>query len=758
MAPSESTKKIIYELIVEAQSAIQGYQAAVKGNQDYQQALTQLDQKLKPLATALKQNKEEIKETGEESKNAAPKVNSFSSTLSDIAKQVGAMFALQRISELLTDAAEKFLQYRQAVFMMEVGIRGLERAGMDTTLKEWNDEITALHEKFGIFSKVDITEALAQTSLMTRNFGFTREQMSKLTQTAMVLSEITGKDLTESIRGLTFAIGSGYTEGVQRMGLNISKASLAQEALAEGYKENWNSLDPLIRAQITYNAIIRETNAIMDDAGKIQDTWAGKAMAAESNITDATVKLGSTMAPWLVKMKERWGDFLNALATGVQVILQVYTLVAAYWSAMAAQFLFVLKVMSDALQGHLITWEDFAAQYTKVFDDVYNQTILSVGEALGLVDNSLGDTNDKLEDTIDDQKAMEAEMADALETFEKDVEKIQSEAERDREDAHREHLRRLADLDLNYFRDVADINSDYDNRRLERISRNQEDEYSAEAAFQERMRSLREKYLYDLEDAVRVRDARKVLDLNRQYNMEREQRRRQFEDDQKEQQRRLEYDLAMLERERRMRLQDRALRLKQDRDDAALRLKRELEDIDRIERYKLEALLKAFAEEQKLNAENSQKVYDILAKYYGPGGAIEGLYKYYVGMVRALQAAVSTAVMSANAFSSIKSPTVQSSNLSPANSRALAGYAEGGTVVADKPTLAVFGEHGREKAEFTPLDRPGANVNKVFGNPGVGQEMSGKAVIAISLTEGLQGKIIDDALGAAASLILSAEG
>ena len=93
----------------------------------------------------------------------------------------------------------------------------------------------------------------------------------------------------------------------------------------------------------------------------------------------------------------------------------------------------------------------------------------------------------------------------------------------------------------------------------------------------------------------------------------------------------------------------------------------------------------------------------------------------------------------------------------PIKGGGIAGYAEGGSVIATHPTAAIFGEAGPEMATFIPLNRPGADVNKVTGAmPKSGS--GGKATISINLGAGLVGQIVDNAMGEVATVLLNAEG
>lgn len=82
-------------------------------------------------------------------------------------------------------------------------------------------------------------------------------------------------------------------------------------------------------------------------------------------------------------------------------------------------------------------------------------------------------------------------------------------------------------------------------------------------------------------------------------------------------------------------------------------------------------------------------------------------------------------------------------------------FAEGGAIIADKPTTAIFGEAGRELATFTPLDKTGKDVNKVFGDTAGlgGGGMSGRLLIEMLLSPDLEARITENTLSEAAGIV-----
>ena len=120
---------------------------------------------------------------------------------------VGAVQAFQAVSSALVNFSKEIInrgkEMSQTMFTFEVSIRALQRIGFETTIAGWSKEIDGLKKKFPFFSRKEFIEATTLAALMTREFGFTTKQIAVLTEQAVVLAQVTGNTLTESIRGVT---------------------------------------------------------------------------------------------------------------------------------------------------------------------------------------------------------------------------------------------------------------------------------------------------------------------------------------------------------------------------------------------------------------------------------------------------------------------------------------------------------------------------------------------------------------------------
>ena len=207
--------------------------------------------------------------------------------------------------------------------------------------------------------------------------------------------------------------------------------------------------------------------------------------------------------------------------------------------------------------------------------------------------------------------------------------------------------------------------------------------------------------------------------------------------------------LAQLQLEKQRELVELALWKQRELDDLALWHKRELEEIDRHAQQKIERLLAAYAEEYGIHAEMQKKISDLLMMYFGNNMAMVGSLMQYIAALPGLLAQAQSAAMSSMNWGSLVE-----SNKGGKMSEVNAGMAEGGTIIARKPTVAVFGERGTEAATFTPIGRTGTDVNKVFGDVGgFGSGVGGNIKLNVSLSPDLEARIVDNSMKQVAVVI-----
>lgn len=267
----------------------------------------------------------------------------------------------------------------------------------------------------------------------------------------------------------------------------------------------------------------------------------------------------------------------------------------------------------------------------------------------------------------------------------------------------------------------------------------------------------------DLEEALHARDARQVIRLQKQYEIDKEAllRKKGLDDKQREEDQRNELEDIELRRQQRLedakleyeeKLADQRLAKQRELDDLNVWYQREQQDLEKSIQRKLESLLAGWIAEEKLTEGHAAQVYGILLKYFGPGGLTDALYDYMASKL-AMSMTVPSIIPTANV-----SPTGGTiggrpmGNVAPPRRYGGEQFAEGGTLLATRPTTVTFGERGAEMASFTPLTRIGQNTNKFFGNMG-GGGVNGSVVVEVILSPDLEARVVDASMNGVAEVI-----
>lgn len=338
----------------------------------------------------------------------------------------------------------------------------------------------------------------------------------------------------------------------------------------------------------------------------------------------------------------------------------------------------------------------------------------------------------------------------------------------------------IRDAQLRYDLDVQQAWDEYYSNLASAAESHGNKLLKIEEDYQEKLKRLKEGFLLDLEDALHERDARQVLRLIRQYNLDRTQATRERDNNLRDEARAYEEQLHELDRQRRERLkklqQELDLRLRM----LAIQTERELEEEriaykrktleqvmqnkkDRVEReaknkddldalkLHLEDRLKLIAEDMAglgiITAAGMKAVTDIMNTYVGPGGVSDSIMNYFMSQIRAV-----IATMSGLSALSAAIPETRFTNPNQP------GFASGGMAYANKPTTALFGEGGPEVALFLPLSKLlSGSINNRSELPSIsksGGGDKGRLQVEVLLGAGLEGRIVDKTLNNVANVVL----
>ena len=805
------------------------------------QSWQQVGQRMTQLGIPIQQVNAALQQLDTQAKQATTGVGGLTSKISGLggaAKYVfgtvlglSAITALRSLIRFLTEVTERFIDFRRSIFVLEVSVRALQRAGFETTIESWTEVIDDFKRRFPIFSYQEIVSAVDVAILKLREYKFTQEEIIDVLETSALLARGFGKDFGEMSERITGAITRGWFEALQSMGIPLSRIEIMQEAYNQSLDKSFNLLDESTRAHLAYKLLMENTGMITEDLANITEESFDRVKIAEAELTDATMEFGQTWEDTFVAIKEAQAEAFRTLTDVGLWITRQESRFNRFIANMLIQLNLLIMAVDDAA-GVLGFDRISDSQYKQLEQNIANlqasvemETAKMEEDVNGLIESLR--TMDNLDPTVDitinfagaelsqedydnivkivqeaneeiteiEEEAAEKRI-DINDDYLSDIEDIHEKALDKRLDLWRDYQRKLSDISTkasqkeedeirDYGYRVADAERDATFRRQEAERKYRENELKDERKFQEKLRQLRENFLFDLEDAVAERDARQIMRLTRQYNLRRDQmvREEKISGDDKqsafeEELRQIEFQrqerLQQLAIEHERRIQEIALQASRERAQAAIDYeRRKAEEATRVEEEKKERADRRQEQLDKLDEDTQDRVNKIIAglmkeysatrdwlnpiselyeNTYGPNGRIDAALQWY--QQRLMQTWLlqqKLKLMQGNASGS------GWSGLPPDYDDA-GGQAKGGTIIARKPTVALFGEAGPEMATFTPLNNLAETTP--FGGQapeGARDSKMGKLRLEMLLSPDLEARIVDDTLNEVADVIYTIE-
>lgn len=695
---------------------------------------------------------------------------------------MSAMLVFQVINAITTtfkDAIQYAKDYEAALYQIQVAQDILARSGINVNQQDLLDIANQIEKTYGVFAHVDMVDAVAQASLLTREFGFSKDQIAQVVEIGAALAIQQGniKNITQDIEQVTRAITSGNAPAaLSKLGIDVT-ANQVKELGAQLYGANHAMTDQEKNA-VTLALAYQHMNKEVGDFSNYQKTLPGIQDQNASSWKNLMTTIGQGLSPVI--------ELVNILVSGIikigQEIVNSGTAFQAFDIVMGMIFSGQVKNLSD-LEG---AWNKAYAAASRIKDEFgsglsnsANTATQSINQVSAAVDQLDSKNLDSLINSVTNFAEQAAQLAENLQNQEQTSwENYQTSLARAQED---------------YQISVANTVAEYNTRRAEIEANYRNNEITAEAKFQEQMRQLREKYLFDLEDALRNRDARQVLRLMAQYemnktaatneyNIEKEQRQRQYQEELSQAKAQEEAKLAQMAEAEKIKEQRMEEDYQTEKARQEQRYAQQLADLKKNWDDKLKQEAQKLGEQYGLNQTQTDQLYELLKSYYGPDGYFDGLYSYsydsLVARSEALLGALNSMISSFNSavsslsgvtssygtnsstWAGVSSSTGSNSGGSSSSSSGGSGasntrYASGGMEIVNSPTRspmgATYGEAGPEAHLFLPLGRSVATPS--LGSIGNMGDRQGKASIEISLSPDLEARIQENTLDQAGNIV-----
>lgn len=705
---------------------------------------------------------------------------------------------IQAFQSLVKGALDGLRELEVATYNLIGAEQRLSEMGIEISPKGLDETIKKLQELDPLLSKIQAFELVSRIAAnVAPQVGFDAKQISELSEAVAILAiknKALGYSFDEVEKSVTDAFLTGkVSQSINKFGVKINDQIVKEEALrmrlvetAEAFDSLTGKMEANIKAAAMLSILKRETDKEVVHLPEFLKTADAAFGQAQARLSDLLTTIGSKFAPVLFEVftaiANRLGDINAWLIENQGNVKEFMAVTAGAIRAFAALSDTSLK---ERILSPVAVIEEMFAAFKGGYDDAKEGTedlATAADTATGAVEDLTGidddttnktlqELDDKLRDiAIDAQQARE-DLAVALSQKQEDLEVKFTEKS---QDIDTEYQRKEIDAATDLQRKKSDIERDAERDRQRVLDNARDDERKAEEDHQLKLWELKMRYLMDLEDALHARDARQIIRLQRQYELDKELLEKKKEQEDEERALSLEADLADVEAKRQERLQDAQIEYQQkladlavakareleelnvwkarEQADLALWYQRELEEIDRQTQQKIERLLAGYIEEGKLHEEQQAAIHDILVKYFGKNMALVDALVAYTSAAfanMANMASVLPASMSGAPLPYWELAANQANSSSGGGGRR--GHKEGGTVLATRPTTAMFGEGGPELATFTPLSRTGRDVNKLFGDVSGGGE--GRISLDILLSPDLEARIVENSMDGVANVL-----
>ena len=665
---------------------------------------------------------------------------------------------IQMVTQYLGEAVDVAAKFEKTMVAIEIGVRAMQRSGLDVTMEDTFGEMERLREEYAIFSEQDMAAGTETFVNNMREMGVSQSQLTDLMGLSAKAAVLSGKSYEDTTRIINLAVLTGYsrTLNTQLRGINFTTKLAQAEAERLGIVgKTFEQMSAQERTMVTISLLSREMAAYDEDIAEMKKTQAYQLQAAESSLQTIKKDLGESVLPI-------WVDILKVVKVVVEHLSLALTIIFDMVKALIAVGELLYNI--GEFNNGLIPPENLQKQWQEVIDTAEHgadavMKLLHLDDLLGIklgYDPQLGNLSP--EEIAAAEEEIQTTRVENQEEFAAESLKIETERLEKIEDANIKYQRKLLDIDrdANRKREEAAIKLSYDLEQIDRDAAYSKlkarEDYDREVIQAERdlqfeLLRLREQALFDVEEAVRRNDIRQVRLILRQYRYDKNAAISTFDKEKADRRNALAEEIADIEAQRIKKRKERMIDYEQqmadidawqayERESARRAYERLLQDIEEAAKREIEILRKKFQQElSDMQAALQQKI------------NMNAQANAQMARDNAKSQTTQPAAGSPNANRSVVLPqgTVVGSGIGA--SVGVPTFARGGSMLATRPTLAMFGEAGAELATFTPI----SSIGKNGGN---GQ---GRLAIEILLSPELESNIVENTLTEVGNIISSVE-
>lgn len=710
-------------------------------------------------------------------------VRSYMSTAFGTTMAIALFQAQAMVSQFVTESTKKLRDFEKNLRELRLAEKLMSQAGIEISNKQLDEIVSKIEQTYIGFTRLDAMDLVGEVALITKNIkGMNAERLEMLAMSVAYMKTI---DSSLEAAKVLNAVIDKKDMALTKFGVNFDDVLVKAKAL-EIFGDVGREFSDAEKIAAVIELVFEQTAANAED---LRESIAGTNQEIDQLSVKASSQLQENVGRFFrdveVKSKSMFlsiAGILGEIADAIKLLIG--TTLAGISLAFGVLFgPSIFKQLQLLLTGQVDEWkrlwQDFFVWWYITWAETLDKwlsdstwvgqelkKLIGIPEMRELTGKNVvpeTPTADKppippIIPPISEEENKADKIRDILSSLAEALDQFGDRARKAQEDFNLMWNEISGRAWEDYRRDIWEINRDINEKIAEENRRQRARELDAEARFLERLRQLREKFLFSLEDALRERDARQVIRLTKQYEMDkaaliREEELRKKRDAEETQQK-----LRDLEAERAKRLEQlnyefetKRKREEEDYKISMQRLKEELDD-------KLQAIANNIAEQLGLNEQGAKAVYDVLSKFYGPRGGIDSLVNYtYENMIRKSDYAYKRIVEIYEKFKVINSDLNNAqppAPTTPSGPRPRKGgiekrrtpskkMSEGGAIIANTATDIRFGEAGGE-AMFVPLNKLATMfAPSIEHTPRMG---SGKIDVRVTISPDLRAEIVQSSI------------
>lgn len=167
-------------------------------------------------------------------------------------------------------------------------------------------------------SSAEFERAAVVTGTLSKNYGLTAEQIQTLIKRSTDLGAIQGVDVVDATKRVSDAI-RGEAESAELLGLTLnSDAIKAIGQMTDEQRKNWETLDSLTKAQITYREFLRQSAYAQGAAAKAAADGTTAYQQAGAALSRLALEVGNNIDPIGKGLAGAFTTATNAITAYIQ--------------------------------------------------------------------------------------------------------------------------------------------------------------------------------------------------------------------------------------------------------------------------------------------------------------------------------------------------------------------------------------------------------------------------------------------------------